>query len=142
MDSQAFDEHVRHTFDAYCKKVIRNRARDIFRELERQTEREVSLSEFPDNGAALATVLDDYFADERRFETLGFNISIKSELLTEALRLLPDGQREIILRHYFLGMTDREIGETSDAVRRTVSYQRAAALKKLKRIMEEIEHGE
>ena len=73
---------------------------------------------------------------------MGFNITIKSELLTEALRLLPERQREIILRYYFLGMTDGEVGETTDAKQRTVSYQRNAALKKLKQLMEGLENEE
>jgi hypothetical protein len=39
-------------------------------------------------------------------------------------------------------MNDRQISETSDTVRETVSYQRNAALKKLKQIMEGLEHEE
>jgi RNA polymerase sigma factor (sigma-70 family) len=140
MDLQEFEEHKQHQFDAFCKKVMRNAARDIYRTLGRQAEREISLSELPDNGANIAAVFDDYFADERQFEALGFNITIKSELLSEALRLLPERQRNIIMRYYFLDMNDREIGETSGEVRNTVSYQRNAALKKLKQIMEGLEH--
>ena len=136
VDLQAYREHIRHTFDAFCKKVIRNAARDIFRRLARQAGREISLSDLPENGANIAAAMDEYFEEERQFEALGFTVAIKSEILAEALRLLPERQREIIMRYYFLGMSDREIGETDGAALRTVNYQRNAALKKLYEIME------
>ena len=63
---------------------------------------------------------DEYFEEERRFEAWGYSVTIKSELLAQALRLLPERQREIVLRYYFLGMNDREISETSHAVRNTI----------------------
>ena len=142
MDLQAYYERIQHQFDAYCKKVLRNAARNIYRQLARQAEREISLSDLPENGAGIVAVMDDYFSDEQQFEELGFSIAIKSELLAEALRLLPERQREIILRYYFLDMNDREIGEASDTVRNTVSYQRNTALKKLKQILEGLQHEE
>ena len=142
LDSLAFREHKQHAFDAYCKKVLRNAARDIFRQLARQAEREISLSEFSENGANIAAVMDEYFLEEQEFEALGFSVAIKSELLSEALRLLPERQREIVMRYYFLGMSDRAIGEESDTRRSTVGYQRNTALKKLKNILKGLQHDE
>jgi len=140
VDLQAFQESKRHQFDAYCKKVLRNAARDIYRRLAHQAEHEISLSDFSENGASIAAVMDEYFEEERQFEALEFSVTIKSELLAKALRLLPERQREIIMRYYFFGMNDREIGETSDTVRNTVSYQRNAALHKLYEIMEGLQN--
>ena len=136
MDIKAYQKQIQHQFDAYCKKVLRNAARDIYRRLKRLAEREISLSEFPESGATIAAVMDDYFAEERQFEALGLDVAIKSELLAEALRLLPERQREIIMQYYFLGMSDRAIGEETDTQRSTVCYQRNSALKKLKQILE------
>ena len=136
----SFGERIQHQFDAYCKKVLRFAARDIYKRLARQSERELSLSDFPVNGASIAAVVDDYFEEERQFEALGFSVTIKSELLAEALQSLPERQREIIMRYYFFGMSDRAIGETSDTQRSTISYQRNMALKKLKEILEGLEH--
>ena len=136
MDLQDFQRHKQHAFDAYCKKILKNATRDIYRRLARQAEREISLSDLTENGADIAAVMDEYFEEERQFEALGFSITIKSELLAEALRHLPERQRKIIMQYYFLDMNDREISETSGEVRNTVSYQRNAALKKLHEIME------
>lgn len=136
MDLQAHRERTQHQFDAYCKKVLKYAARDIYRRLARQAEHELSLSEFSENGAGIIAVMDDYFEDERQFEALGFSVAIKSELLSEALRLLPEKEREIIMRYYFLDMNDREIGEKDNTPRNTINYQRNGILEKLYKIME------
>jgi RNA polymerase sigma factor (sigma-70 family) len=138
LEFTTFQERVQRQFDVFCKKALKYAARDIFRRLARQAEREISLYGFPENGAGIAAVMDEYFEEERQFEALGFSVAIKSEVLAEALKLLPERQREIIMRYYFLGMSDREIGETGDNPRSTVSYQRNAALKKLYEIMEDL----
>lgn len=62
-----------YQFDAYCKKVLRNATRDIFKQLMRRAEREVSLSDLPD----AAAVMDEYFAAEKQFDALGFSIAIR-----------------------------------------------------------------
>ena len=142
VDIKAYRKQIQHQFDAFCKRVLRNASRDYFRKLARQAEREISLSEFPESGASIAAVMDDYFAEERQFEALGLDVAIKSELLAEALRLLPERQREIIMQYYFLGMSDRAIGEESDTMRSTICYQRNSALKKLKEILEGLSDDE
>jgi RNA polymerase sigma factor (sigma-70 family) len=131
-----YQQSIQHQFDAYGKKVLKYAARDIYRRLARQAEREISLSEFPEDGTNIIAVFDEYFEEERQFTALGFSVAIKSELLAEALKSLPERQREIIMQYYFLGMSDREISETGNDPRSTVSYKRNAALKKLLEIME------
>ena len=45
MKPQSHEEHIRHTFDAFCKKVLRNEARDYLDEIARKRSREISLSQ-------------------------------------------------------------------------------------------------
>lgn len=47
MKPQSHEEHIRHTFDAFCKKVLRNEARDDLDEIARKRSREISLSKLP-----------------------------------------------------------------------------------------------
>ena len=47
MEPRSREERIRHTFDAFCKKVLRNEARDYLDELARRRSREVSFSELP-----------------------------------------------------------------------------------------------
>jgi len=140
VDLQDFQERIQHQFDAYGKKVLKYAARNIYDRLARQAEREISLSDLPENGAYIAAVMDEYFEEERQFEALGFSVTIKSELLAEALRNLPERQRDIIMQYFFFGMNDREISETSGDARNTISYQRNAALEKLRKIMEGLQN--
>ncbi|MBC2322802.1 sigma factor-like helix-turn-helix DNA-binding protein [Listeria booriae] len=46
---------------------------------------------------------------------------VTGELIVEALKNLPEDNRNIVLLYYFFCMTDREIAEKLDLVRRTVS---------------------
>ena len=41
------EEHIQHTFDAFCKKVLRNEARDYLDELARKRNLEISFSDLP-----------------------------------------------------------------------------------------------
>ena len=47
MKPHSHEEHIQHTFDAFCKKVLRNEARDYLDELARKRNREVYFSELP-----------------------------------------------------------------------------------------------
>ena len=105
-------ERIRHQFDVFCKKkVVKYEARSIYRQRARFAEREVSLFDFPQADANLFAITDDYIIDEQRFSVLGYDIAIKSKLLAEAIQLLPDSRRDIILYYYFLGLNDRKIAD-------------------------------
>ena len=130
-------ERIRHQFDTFCKKVLRGEARTIYKQQKRLAAHEISLADFSEDGAYLLSIEDDYIFDSQKFNVLGFDINIKNELLVEALRLLPEQQRDILLLYYFLGMNDREIGELLNVLQRSINYKRTSSLKRLKKIMEE-----
>jgi RNA polymerase sigma factor (sigma-70 family) len=123
-------------FDSYCKKVLKHRVYDYYRKMKRRRAREVSLSELSEHNLAKLSGTDEYFKDACRFHDLGYDIAVSDEQIAEALNALPTDRRDIILLSYFLDMTDREIAERMDIVRRTVTYRRASTLRKLKKIME------
>ena len=89
MDLQSDQERIQKQFDAYCKKVLSNAARDIYRQLARQAAHEISLSDFPENGANIAAVMDEYFQEEQELKALGFTIAIKSEFNASLQKLGP-----------------------------------------------------
>jgi len=45
INQEKLEESKRHQFDAYCKKILRNEARDIYDERKRRQKREVLFSE-------------------------------------------------------------------------------------------------
>ena len=135
MEPHSHEEHIRHTFDAFCKKVLRNEARDYLDELARQRNREISFSDLPVEVMEQLSVCDDYFADDRTFDVLGNTVQIASDELAEAIAALPKQKRDIILLSYFLDMPDSEIAKALNMMRSSVAYRRSATLKLLRELM-------
>ena len=115
---------IRHQFDSFCRKVLREEARDYMRSLARQKAREVSLSELSEEQVAGLCALDEYPSDHFHFDVQGYDIAVENEKLAEALSTLSDSKRDIVLLAYFLDMTDQEIADKLNLVRSTVQYRR------------------
>lgn len=109
MKPQSHEEHIRHTFDAFCKKVLRNEARDYLDEIARKRSREISLSELPVEVMEQLAVYDCYFAEDSAFHILGCTVYVDSPELAQAIAALPKDKQEVILLFYFLEMSDYEI---------------------------------
>lgn len=137
MRSQSHEEHIRHTFDSFCKKILKYKAREYYHKVKRRREREVSFSELSERELARLFVTDEYFKDAYTFHVLGHDITVSDEQIAEALNALPADRRDIILLAYFLDMADKEIAECLSLVRRTVAYRRTSTLQELKKFMEE-----
>lgn len=126
-----------HAFDCYCKKVLRNEARDIQRRAERMRRREVSISELSHAELCLLTAYDDYFACDReiRVDALSADVYICDASIASAVRMLPQPHRDIIMLSYFLRLSDRAIGEMLSLPRSTVQHHRAAAVRRLRDLL-------
>ena len=130
------EQDKRHAFDSFCKKVLKNEARNCYDEIKRRRDKEVSFSELSEQALEQIATVDKYFATEQIFSVLGHDVIVTDELIAEGLRSLPGRQRDIILLHYFLELSDGEIGKMLNLIRTTVQYQRAATLRQLKKFME------
>lgn len=127
---------IRHQFDSFCKKILREEYRDCVREARRRLDHEISFSELSLQEMEQLYVMDEYPSDSHNFSVLGYDIAVKDELISEALATLPEQKRGIILLSYFLDMTDQEISDALNIVRRTVQYQRTSSLKELRKLLE------
>lgn len=130
------EEDIQHSFDAYCKRLVRNKARDIQRETARQREHEVSFSELTRWDLQNFQNIDHYSFEKWQFIVLNTTVEIENESLGCALDTLSPERRDIILSSYFLGMTDDEIAEELHLHRSTVQYRRTSALKELRKLLE------
>ena len=54
---------VRHQFDSFCKKVLREEVRDYAKQIAWRSEHEVSLSELSEEQINQAYILDEYPSD-------------------------------------------------------------------------------
>lgn len=126
-------DRIEMQFDSFCKKVLRNRARDLYRAKRLRSQQEVLFSELsyePANRGNLEEI------ERHSFSVLGQLISVESDALTEALRQLPEKKRMIILLSYFLDMTDQEIGRQLHSVRSSVQAARSRTLKEMRDTLE------
>lgn len=132
---------VRHQFDSFCRKVLREEARDYLRELARKAAYEVTFSELSEEQMERLYVLDKYPSETIHFDVQGYDVVINNEQLADALAALPADKRDIVLLAYFLDMSDQEIADKLNLVRSTVQYRRASSLKEMKQRLEVVGDG-
>lgn len=82
-------------------------------------------------------VEDEYDLDYQKYNVLGFDVIVKDVLLSEALNLLSETKREVVLMSYFFEMTDYEIAKYLNLKQSTTHYHRTSSLKILKKFLEE-----
>jgi len=127
---------VRHQFDCFCKKVLREEARDYIRKSKRLAEHEAFLSELSVEKIEPLYVLDEYPSEQHYFDVLDYRVMVLDDRLAEAISSLPDDKRDIVLLSYFLDMNDQEIGEELNMVRYTVQRRRTSSIAEMRKRME------
>lgn len=81
----------------------------------------------------------EYFRFEQLLRVRGIDFIVNDEGLFEALGALSAQRREIVLLSYYMGLTDREIGQVVGMERANVQYHRSQALKELGNMLDEME---
>ena len=130
------EESKRHSFDAYCKRLVKNEALDIQREYARQGEHEVTFSELTQRDLQRLRYMDRHSSDLVTFTVLNTTVEIENENLGRALAALSPERRIIILSAYLLDMSDDEIAKRLQLRRSTVQYRRTRILKELRKLLE------
>ena len=130
--SQDEKNTIRHQFDCYCKKILREESRNIKKKLFREYDWQKDLQDIARISAKELVYIDIYPFEEEFFEVLNCLVTVQNENLAHALQILSEDKREIILLAYFLDMSDREIAEKLNLFRSTVQRNRTIALKILK----------
>ena len=128
-------EHKQHTFDCFCKKVLKCEAYNGYREISRRLAHEVTFSELPEDSMEQLASYDRYPWEYTSFPVGGDVILIENDRLAEALNALPQNNRDIFLMYWFLELADREIGERLSLSRKTVNNRRQQAYELLRKLM-------
>ncbi|XZH88386.1 RNA polymerase sigma factor [Clostridium perfringens] len=129
-------ESTRHEFDSFCKKVLKNESIDIERKNKYFRQVQILFCELSEEQINSLFSNDLYFSDCYSFNVKGFRIHIISESLGEAISLLPELRRKIILLSYFIGYNDKEISGILNISQDTVWYQRTVGIKTLRKVLE------
>ena len=124
-------------FDSYCKKVLKHEAIDCFREIQKHQKRELFFSELNEKEWEQLYMEDEYDLDFSNFHILGYEVVVKDALLSEALKILSDQKREVVLLAYYCDMSDTEIAKLMNLQQSTIHYHRTSSLKTLKEFLEE-----
>ena len=123
---------LRHRYDAFCKAVLRNEAKDYLREMGQQRDREKSFECLtPEELEKLSTV-DYYPSDSYVFSSHGYDLLIDNELVAEAFASLPQQEQSILILHCVLDMADGEIGSLMGMSRSAVQRHRTKTLETMR----------
>lgn len=139
---EQYKEHIEHTFNAYCKIVIRHAAINVARRRHKQQEREISLDYLTTEKHFPFVTLDNYFIEpEHTIEhpcAIGRDtVMLNSSLLADALSRLPERKRGMVYLRFFENCTYKEIGKRYGRHRCTVSAHIRKALRQLQQEMED-----
>ena len=135
--NDAYEKRVQNQFGGFCTKVLKNEARHIHREYARQREQEKSIEDLTSVELEQTAHEDRYFNGEHIFKVDGFPVVVVGNTLATAISQLSPINQEVILKSYFLGMTDREISEQIGVCRQSITKRRTGALKLLRKILSE-----
>ena len=123
---------LRHRYDAFCKAVLRNEAKDYLREMGQQRDREKSLDALTQQELDKLSTIDYYPSDSYVFSSHGYDLLIDNELVAEAFASLPQQEQSILILHCVLEMADGEIGSLMGMSRSAVQRHRTSTLKQLR----------
>ena len=123
---------MRNRYDAFCKAVLRNEAKDYLRELGWQRDREKSLDALTQQEMDKLSTVDRYPSDIYVFSSHGYDLLIDNELVAEAFASLPEQEQSILILHCVLELTDDEIGGLMGMSRSAVQHHRRNTLKQLR----------
>ena len=139
MKPSSFQTTIENQFDYICKRAMEDERKNYMLYLSRIAKREVSFSDVGDYLVSQFATTDNYSTDFHICTLNGLSVGVENDLLSEALRELPDKKREILLLFYFMDMSDSEIADLLKLNRSTVYRHRTSGLALIKKFMEEFE---
>ena len=132
------EKGIMQAFDAYCKTVLRNKARNLHKELARQNHFEVALDELSPEAEQHMQYWDQHdFTQSVPIGLPGQEMRISNpELAATIFQLLPRF-RDVLYLAYFLEYSDKEIAELLKLSPSTVTSRRHNTLDKLREMLGE-----
>ena len=137
MKPSSFQPTIENQFDYICKRAVEDERKNYLIYLSRLSRREVSFSDIGDYLVNQFATTDNYSTDFQIFTLNGLSVGVENDLLSEALRELPENKREVVLMFYFMDMSDSEIADLLKLNRSTVYRHRTSGLALIKKFMEE-----
>ncbi len=144
-------EHIEYAFAAlFSKIVLRNVAISAYRQYRDRNQKylEVSLDYLMSETSFEPFATDNYFEQYVYEKPTVFVVQGKEVVVTSYKRLadafanLSEQRRTVLLMNFFLGYSERKIGNEYGRSRSTVNYWKLAALKQLRKELGATKHEE
>ena len=137
------DEHIqfyiRCQFNAYCKKAIANKAKEVKRRNKKRWENEYYFEDLSPFDQERIQMVEEFFEEEPTHYLVGGQV-VPKFVLDRAIESLPEKGRTVVHLYYYDNLTDHEISEKLNVPRRSVNHRRNSALEKIKQYLEEHKH--
>lgn len=140
--SSSYDEMtIMYQFDRKCKLALNGEVIDYERHMAYLRSHEVMFSELSEKEMSSFSMMDEYELENYSFQVSGYDVQVKDALLAEALNMLTERKREVILLSYFMEMSDADIARKLHLVKSTVYEHRTRSIELLKIILEDNKYG-
>ena len=127
-----------NTFKSLIHKAIQFEYASWCKERDKKRAREYSFDPGDEDKVSSEIVqYDEYAFESYVIREVDQEFHFRNESLAKALCALDEISRRIILKYFFMDMTDREIGEQMELNLHTVTMKRERSLKKLWRLLSE-----
>ena len=127
-----------NTFKSLIYKAIQFEYASWCKERDKKRAREFSFDPGDEDKVSSGIVqYDEYAFESYVIREVNQEFRFRNESLAKALCALDEVNRRIILKYFFMDMTDREIGEQMELNLHAVTMQRERSLKKLRRLLSE-----
>lgn len=138
MTLEQFYRYQEESFDAFCKKVIRNAAATAHQKLDEKAEKEPNLSSLSETELNLLHTYDVYRTYCKVFPVRGYLVRVYDPDLGEVLQHLSPQRRDVLLMGYFLGFNDYQISKLLHIDHKTVDRRKTAGLRRLRELLEDL----
>lgn len=128
MSPSSFEKAIRLQFDCLIRKVIDRTVKNYYRELGRRAKHEIPFCDVTETDLNHVVATDEYSLGYTVFPVYGAEVHVYDERLCEAIKVLSERQRNIVLMFYFLEMSDIKIGEIIGISRCSVYRSRMRTL--------------
>ena len=137
---QDFVDFQERNFIVFCKHTIDNCSAYAKRTSINSIRRNETLMDCILQEQSYATVVDDYQTYTRCFDVRGIPLVVRDEAMGECLQYIPPNKRSVLLLSYFADFSDTEIAKHLGITNAAVHYRKKDALKRLRAMMEAMNH--
>lgn len=136
MTQEELQAYHEHSFDAFCKKIIKHAAADAHRESKRRRNSEIDIDDPVIEFLHSLHTKDTYTTYCKIFLVRGIEVPVKDEQIAEALQYLMPNKRAVVLLSFFGDYSDTEIAAILGVANSTVNARKKAGLNRLRELLE------